>query len=712
MKNYKIFFLLIAALVMFTAAASIHAQDVDNLKYPKINKLEIPNVDQVTLDNGIRVYLLQDKSLPVLKASVRMNTGSFLEPADKIGLASICGSVMRTGGTNKWSGDEIDEKLEAIGGSVETSIGLESGRASVNVLSEFTDLGLDILAEVLRNPKFEEDKIDLAKVQERSSISRRNDDPQAIAFREFKKVIYGADSPYARTTEYATIDAITRDDLVDFHAKWFKPQNMQISIWGDFDKKDILAKLNKYFGDWKKEGDIVPSLPQVDYKFENKVYYIQKNDVNQTNIVIGHIGGYVTDKDYGALIVMNNILGGSFGSRLFNAVRSREGLAYAVFGSYTAKIKYPGIFVGFVSTKSETTVKAIKEMIKEMKRIQTVPPTKDEMKLGKDSYLNSFVFNFDSKAEVVNRLMDYDFYGLPADHLFKVKEDVEKVTPEDVIKAANDNLRFDALRIVVVGNGKDFEMPLDQMGLGDVVDIDITIPSGESKKELAVTSENLKKGMALIDKAVQAAGGLDAVKGIKSISKKGTVTIVAPQGEMALSVEDISVFPDKSKQVVSFMGRVMNTVRNGNTGWKPGAAGISAMSEDDIISDDKDNKRKTILIYQSSDDPYYQAVYDGKGDVGGTAVDYVTLLDTDGEKICRLGITSDGILLSKEYWGKSAMGTDGNILEIYSALAEHNGVQFPMTTVRNMNGTKVGQIDWTSFSTNGDIPASTFDKPE
>ena len=712
MKKSYIFFMLITSLVMLVTVGSASAQDVDNIKYPSLNKLEIPNVEKITLDNGIKVYLLQDKSLPIFRASVRMNAGSFLVPTEKTGLASICGTVMRTGGTTKWSGDEIDEKLEAIGGSVETSIGLESGSASVNVLSDYTDLGLDVLSEVLRHPKFEEDKIELALVQARSGISRRNDDPQAISFREFRKVIYGADSPYARQTEYATLNNITRDDLVEFHNKWYKPQNMQIAIWGDFDKKDVLAKLNKYFGDWKKEGEPVPSLPQVNYKFENKVHYVKKNDVNQTNILIGHIGGYVTDPDYGALIVMNNILGGGFGSRLFNSVRSREGLAYAVFGSYTANIKYPGIFVGFASTKSETTVKAIKEIIKEMKRIQTDPPTPDEMKMGKDGYLNSFVFNFDSKAEVVNRLMNYDFYGLPADHLFKVKEDVEKVTPDDVIKAANENLRLDALQIVVVGKGDDFEMPLDQAGLGPVENVDITIPSGVEEKEISATPENLEKGQALIEKAVTFAGGLDAVKSIKSISSQGSVTIVTPQGEMSLAADDISVLPDKSRQIISFMGQEMKTIRNGNAGWKPGQAGIQAMTEDDIINEDKENKRKTILIYQASDAPYYQPVYDGKGEVDGTAVEFVTLLDADGSTICRLGITSEGMLISKEYWGQGAMGNEGSIQEVYSEYTEYGGVKFPMQTVRNMDGTKSGQINWKTFSVNNDIPAGTFDQPE
>ncbi|HKK21767.1 MAG TPA: pitrilysin family protein, partial [candidate division Zixibacteria bacterium] len=499
----------ISMLLVFTfvfaglLSMAVSAQDVDKLKYPKLHNLTIPKVEKITLDNGMRLYLLPDRSLPVFDASVRVNCGSFLEPADKVGLADLCGTVMRSGGTKKWTGDEIDEQLEAVGGSVETSIGLQSGSARVNILSDYTDLGLDVLSQVLRYPVFDQDKIDLAKVRERTSISRRNDDPQQITIREFKKVIYGPESVYARIPEYSTISEITRDDLVKFHDAYYHPQNIQIAFWGDFDRDSLLAEVDKYFGDWKKEGDPVPDLPKVDYKFgSNKVYYIDKEDVNQTNILLGHIGGLVTDSDYADRIVMNNILGGGFGSRLFNTVRSKEGLAYSAYGVYTANIKYPGIFYGFASTKSETTVKAIKAIISEIKRMQVDAPTADEMRMGKDGYLNSFVFNFDTKAEIVNRMMNYDFNGLPEDFLIQTKDGVEKVTSGDVLAAAQRNLRPDDLDIVVVGKGSDFEMPLDQAGLGPVTTVDITIPSAEQKTEVSVTPENLKKGQALLTKAV------------------------------------------------------------------------------------------------------------------------------------------------------------------------------------------------------------------
>ncbi|NOY88420.1 MAG: insulinase family protein, partial [FCB group bacterium] len=683
---------------------SLNAQDISKLKFPKLHKLEIPKVEKITLDNGLRLYLLEDKSLPVLDASVRINCGSYLEPADKVGLAKICGTVMRTGGTSKWSGDKIDELLEGVGGSVETSIGLTSGQARVNILSEYTDLGLDVLSQVLRHPIFVQDKIDLAKVKERSAISRRNDNPQQITSREFKKIIYGPHSVYARTTEYTTIDNINRDDLIAFHDKYFQPQNIQIAIWGDFDKKDIIKKIKQYFGDWKKGNVAVPPLPKVDYQYKEQVYYVDKKDVNQTNIAMGHIGGYVTDADYPARIVMNNILGGSFGSRLFNSVRSREGLAYAVFGVYTANIKYPGIFYGFASTKSKTTVKTIKEMIKEIKRMQTVPPTEDEMKLGKDGYLNSFVFKFDTKAKVINRLMNYDFNGLPEDFLFKVKEGVEKVTSQDVIAAAQKNLHPDKFNILVVGNGQDFDMPLDQMGLGTVDTIDITIPSGKKEKKLSLTPENLKKGKALLAKAVTTAGGLENFKKVKSFSLSSVFTLSTPQGEFPINIESINLFPDKSRDVMSMMGQKMYQIRNGKTGWATGKMGkVSPMTEDDIIKSDKEMARNTIIIFQQIDNPPYQAVYNGSGEENKIPVEYVSIIDKDGKSLCRLGIDKDGQLVSKSYWGSTPMG-DGNITETYSDFKEIEGIKIPMTVVKTVEGKKIGKLTISEFNINAEIP--------
>jgi zinc protease len=702
--------LLTAAIV--TLALSSMAQKVDKLKFPVLNPIPKPNVAKLTLDNGIRLYLLEDHSLPIFKVSARINTGSYLEPADKVGLAGICGEVMRSGGTSKWTGDEIDQKLEDVGGSVETSIELASGSASVNVLSEYTDLGLEVLAEVLRRPVFEDDKVELTRVAHRSAIARRNDDPMEIGRREFRKVIYGAESPYARHTEYSTIGAITKDDLVQFHQMWVRPQNIQMAIIGDFNTAEIITKIKQYFGDWPKEGAPVPPLPEVQYNFDNRVFYAEKGDVNQSNCFIGHIGGLVTDPDYAERIVMNSILGGSFDSRLNNAVRSREGLAYAVFGVYSANIKYPGLFYNFVSTKSETTVKAVKGVIAEITRMQIDIPTPVEMRKAKEGYLNSFVFNFDSKAEILGRLMNYDFYGLPEDFLYKEKDMIEKVTADGVMAAAKKNLRPDALRVLVVGKQADFEMPLDQANLGPVTPVDIAIPSPVVKRELTITDETLMQGKALLDKVVIAQGGLKALKKVNSISMAGTLTLSMQGREMPLEVNGIEVFPDKGRQVITFMGQKMYSIRNGVAGWQtnPQTGQVDAMSEEDLKGDSEDRSRNTIFLLKQADKPSYRAVFDGTGDHDGTALSYIAIIDDNSKLICRFGVNAANMIVTKTYEGETPVGP-GMVTEIASDIQVVNGVKVPMAEKHLLDGQPYASLKITTYTINGVVPPTSFDKP-
>ncbi|MHC4215991.1 MAG: M16 family metallopeptidase [Planctomycetota bacterium] len=444
------------------------------LKYSKLGDIQIPQVQHVTLANGMQLFLLEDHELPLISLSARIRTGSVYEPPNKVGLAAITGTVMRTGGTAGRKGDEIDELLESIAASVETGIGLNSGSASVSVLKKDIDVGLNILADVLMNPAFSEDKIMLAKIQHRSSIARRNDNVGSIAGREFQKLIYGSGSVYARQTEYVTIDNIRRNDLVAFHKKFFGPNNMMLGIWGDFDTEEMIAKIENAFEEWEKVNIRLPKVPRVEYDFPQTVNMVRKDDVNQSNIYLGHIGGLRNNPDYFSLILMNRILGSGFTSRLFRNVRSREGLAYSVFGSYSANYDFPGLFYVGCQTKSEATVQAIRAMTDEVRKMTESLVTDEELALAKDSYLNSFVFNFDTKGEIVGRLMTYSYYGYPLDFLQRTKESVEKVTKEDVLRVSKKYLKPDEVQILAVGKPEDFDEPLSV--LGRVSEIDITIP--------------------------------------------------------------------------------------------------------------------------------------------------------------------------------------------------------------------------------------------
>lgn len=462
---------LFAAIVSTAAAVDLNA-----LVYPALNQISIPEVEEIKLENGLRLYLLEDKTLPLIQAAVRIHGGSYLEPADKIGLADVCGDLLRSGGTEKYSSDELNELLESIGARAETSIDTIAGSLKLAMLSSYTELAMEVMAEILRRPVFEQAKFEQLMISANSSIARRNDQPAGIGDREFDKIIYGNDSPYARHLEYATLKAISREDVKAFHQRVFRPENVQIAIWGDIDSKKIVELVKKHFGNWEKGKEALPGFPVVDYKFDTRTNFIDLPDVSQSNVYIGHLGGRLTDADHPHRIVMNNILGVGFGSRLFKQVRSKAGLAYSVYGVFTANLSYPGTFYNYVSTKTESTVKAVKMIFEEIRRIQTEEPSAEELKLGRDRYLNSFVFNFDSKGKIIERLVYYDFFGLPKDFLNKQMEMVKSTTAADVTAAAIKYLKPDALRVLVVGSIKNLDEPLSALNNGTPQAIDITIP--------------------------------------------------------------------------------------------------------------------------------------------------------------------------------------------------------------------------------------------
>jgi predicted Zn-dependent peptidase len=237
----------------------------------------------------------------------------------------------------------------------------------------------------------------------------------------------------------------------------------------------MIEKIEKAFEGWEKVDVQLPEVPQVKYEFPQTVNVIRKDDVNQSNIYLGHIGGLRNNPDYFALILMNRILGSGFTNRLFKNVRSREGLAYSVFGIYSANYDFPGLFYVGCQTKSESTVRAIRAMTEEVRKMTESEVTDEELALARDSYLNSFVFNFDTKGEIVGRLMTYAYFDYPLDFLQKSKENIEKVTKEDILRVAKKYLRPDELQILAVGRPQDFDEPLSV--LGDVSEIDIAIPA-------------------------------------------------------------------------------------------------------------------------------------------------------------------------------------------------------------------------------------------
>ncbi len=455
-----------------TKPAQAPEPSYENLKYQPLKEIKIPEVATSTLPNGIKLYLLETHELPLVSGFALVRTGNLFDPPDKIGLAQITGTVMRTGGTEAQTGDQLDELLENIAASVESGIGETSGRVSFSALKENTDQVLAVFQQVLTAPEFRQDKIDLAKTQMRSGIARRNDDAGAVAGREFTDIVYGKDTPYGWRIEYDTLDRMQRDDLVAFYHRYFFPANIMLVAAGDFNTAEMRAKLEKLFGGWKAGQPPVPRFASVREKPAPGVYLAVKQDVTQTFFELGHLGGTLNDKNYAALEVMADILGGGFRSRLMQRVRTELGYAYDISADWGADYDHPGLFVISGSTKSASTTEALQVIQQEIEKMRSTEVTDAELQAAKDAVLNSFVFNFDRPSKTLNRMVTLDYYGYPRDFLFQYQKAVAAVTKADILRVAKEYIKPGDFTIVTVGKPEDFGRPLSVLG-SPVKDIEL-----------------------------------------------------------------------------------------------------------------------------------------------------------------------------------------------------------------------------------------------
>jgi len=436
-----------------------------------------PEPDRVVLENGMVVYLLEDHELPLISMTATMRTGSWLDPAERIGLASLTGSVMRTGGGGGLSAERVDEELEQFAGDVGISIGRQSGSASLDVLSKDLKRGLQIIAGLIRTPAFEPARVELAKLQAIEGIRRRQDNPGSIVGREFVKLLFGADHPTARESSIESITRVTRDDLVAFHRKTIYPNGLMLGVTGDFDKSAMLALLREVFGDWEK-GEVpvltiadVPQSPMA----KPVVRFVNK-ETSQTHLRVGHLSIKEQDPDYVALAIANDILGGSsFRSRLFNDVRTKRGLAYSVGSRLNSGVHDQGVWLMRAETKLPSTQEVITRFVANMERMRTELVTDRELAEAKEAYVNSFVFSFASSSAIVGRLIELEYDGLPKDFLQQLRARVIALTKDEILAAAKKHFNPERLTIVAVGAGE--ALPKLLSGFGEVKEIKLA-PEG------------------------------------------------------------------------------------------------------------------------------------------------------------------------------------------------------------------------------------------
>jgi zinc protease len=455
------------------ASNPAQAQPWKSIPIPPLPPFHPAQPKRIQLKNGAVIFLAEDHELPFISGFIEMKGGSRDEPAAKTGLVELYGATWRTSGTAAQNGDKLDDILEAKAAKVETGGDIDSTSVAWNCLKQDEDQVFGIVVDLLEHPAFSENKLKLAQQQMAAGIVRRNDGASEIASREAARLVYGTSSPYGRQPEIATMMSVAIADLKAWHQRTVVPNGMIIGVSGDFDSAAMEKTLRATFETLPEGKPIVE--PKEDFPGPRPgVYFVEKSDVNQSNIRIVGLGTERSNPDYYALSVMNEIFSGGFGSRLFQDVRTKRGLAYSVGGAYGASYDHPGIFSVGASTKSATTVATAQAILDDIKELKTEPFTEDELKRAKDQVLNSFIFRYDSVEKVLNEQAKLEFYNYPLDSLAKYREGVEKVTTADLDRVAKKYIDPSKLAVLVVGNSSEFGTPLST--LGPVKPIDITIP--------------------------------------------------------------------------------------------------------------------------------------------------------------------------------------------------------------------------------------------
>lgn len=414
-----------------------------------------PRDHRHVLSNGMVVFIAEDQALPLVNVSLTLRVGSWLDPAGKEGLASLTGSQMRRGGTAALSAGELDERLDFLAARVSTGIGGLSGGASLNCLSDNLDEALDLLVDVLREPRFQEDRLALAREQTLQAMKRRNDDSASIEGREWLVLLNGEDHLSNRFTTEASLAALTRDDLVAFHRQWVHPRTMIAAVSGAFETNDMLARLERAFADWPSPAPTVPEVPDTIDPAAPGLYRIQK-DVNQGRVSVGLPTVRRDHPDVHALEVMNEILGGpGFTSRLMRTIRSNEGLAYAASSSLSAGAFYPGRFRAAFQSKSRTVLWATELVLHEIERMRESRVSEEELELVKSSIIKTFPSSFATRGQVMSLFALDEYTERDPSYWQAYRERIRAVGAEDVQRVAREHLVPERMIVLMVGNQAD-----------------------------------------------------------------------------------------------------------------------------------------------------------------------------------------------------------------------------------------------------------------
>lgn len=548
----------ILSILMVFFLVSVNFAQVDRSKMPEAGpapEIKIGDIESFTLDNGLKVFVVENHKLPRVTFRLLIDRDPILE-GEHAGYIEIAGKLLRTG-TKKRTKDQIDEEIDFLGANLFTT----STSVTASSLVKHADKLMEIMSDIVLNADFKQEELDKIKKQRISGLAAEKDDPNAIANKIRSMLYYGKDHPYGEFVTEETVESVTLDICNEYYKTFFKPNAAYLAIVGDITMDDAKELVEKYFGAWEK-GEI----PSFKYKTPKaplitKVALVDRPAAVQSVIHVGYpVKLEKNSPDVIPAVVMNSILGGSFSSRLNQNLREDNGYTYGARSVLTSD-ELIGQFDASLEARNSVTDSSITEILKEMKKLRREPVPDDELDAIKKYMTGSFSRSLENPQTVANFALNIERYNLPKDFYKNYLKNVDAVSVEDVQKIAKKYIKPNKAYIIVVGNADEVADKLKKFSLSGKIDYyDV---NGEKYDPSA---KKLPEGLtvnAVFDKYIEAIGGKEKILAIKTKTSvyKGNI-----QG-MDITVTITQKLPNKYYQLVDAGVFQQKTVFDGEKGY-------------------------------------------------------------------------------------------------------------------------------------------------
>lgn len=455
------------------AAASVQAAPLDRTHPPSAGPLPaiaFPDAVTETLPNGLKVFVLPIHKAPMVTFRLLIKSGEICDGA-KPGLAALTAALLNKG-TEELPASEFAKKTDFLGISVEGGSSDDATMVTASGLSRYLPEMVGFLHDVALRPAFRQTEVDNEKIKMESNLAQKKMDPDELAVRLRDKLLYGQ-HPYGAYATPETVQSITRDDMVQFHAAYFVPNNATLVVVGDVEPAQVLAQVKEAFGDWQQQ-QIPPSEPPVAFPKTQgvTVHVVDRPGSVQSAIVVAERGIAKNNPDVPELSAVNSVLGGGISGRLAENLREKHGFTYGSSSGFSAK-KLGGIFAASAEVRNEVTGAAVEEILKELKRISSEPIPEKELALQRNFVVGNFLMSVENERRMAERLQEIDLYGLPTDFYKTYARKIAELKPEKATELARKYIDPNDLVIIVVGEAKEIVPQLEKFGKVTVYDTDL-----------------------------------------------------------------------------------------------------------------------------------------------------------------------------------------------------------------------------------------------